>query len=80
MGLLVLRLIDVLWQVAPSSPTEYAGGLYWTDLFAPIGVGGIWLAGFLWMLRRAPVVVTSLIGTLPPEHESGSGAVSLRPS
>jgi hypothetical protein len=78
-GLLVLRLIDVLWLVAPSSPTEYAGGLYWTDLFAPIGVGGVWLAAFLWMLRRAPLVVPGLIESMPPETES-SGEVALRPS
>lgn len=78
-GLLVLRLIDVLWLVAPSSPTEHAGGVYWTDLCAPIGVGGLWLAAFLWMLRRAPLVVTSLIESMPPETES-SGEVALRPS
>jgi hypothetical protein len=80
-GLLILRLIDVLWLIAPSSPTEHAGGLYWTDLFAPIGVGGIWLAGFLWILRRAPVVVPELLESMPPETEAGGGGeVSLRPS
>jgi hypothetical protein len=77
-GLLVLRLVDALWMVAPSSPTEHAGGLYWTDLFAPVGVGGVWLAGFLWVLRRGPLVISSA-GEAAPETAAG-GDVSLRSS
>jgi hypothetical protein len=79
-ALLALRLIDVLWTVAPSSPTEQAGGLYWTDLFAPIGVGGVWLAGFLWVLRRAPVIASGLVVAPPAPHETAPpGDVSLSP-
>jgi hypothetical protein len=64
-GLLFLRLVDALWAVAPSSPTEHAGRVYWTDLAAPIGVGGVWLAGFLWVLKRRPLVVSAVVEVVP---------------
>jgi hypothetical protein len=78
-GLLVLRLVDAFWTTAPSSPTDAAGGLYWTDLFAPIGVGGVWLAGFLWVLRRAPVVIAVSNESAAPDAPAGGRDVSLSP-
>jgi hypothetical protein len=80
-ALLFLRLVDAFWTTAPSSPTESAGGLYWTDPFAPIGVGGVWLAGFLWVLRRRPIMIAVLAhGPAAPPEPAGSGQdVSLSP-
>lgn len=53
--ILLMRLVDLYWIVQPS--------LYWTgqpagwlDLVAPIGVGGVWLAFFLWQLERRPLL------------------------
>lgn len=75
-GLLFLRLVDALWAVAPSSPTEHAGRVYWTDLVAPVGVGGVWLAGFLWVLKRRPLVLAGVVEPAPRES-LGNGETSL---
>jgi hypothetical protein len=55
-GVLVLRFIDVVWIIEPSSPTLIAHHLHWMDFLAPIGIGGIWLSLFLWLLRRHPLI------------------------
>ncbi|HEY3730801.1 MAG TPA: hypothetical protein VGL28_06010 [Steroidobacteraceae bacterium] len=51
-SLLVLgSLIDAFWLVVPGArPAGFE--LRWTDLLAPIGVGGLWCALFLEPLRR----------------------------
>jgi hypothetical protein len=55
-GLVVLmRLVDVFWLTQPA----FAGSrfhLHWMDLLAPIGIGGLWLAVFLWQLGRRPLL------------------------
>jgi hypothetical protein len=55
-GLVVLmRLVDVFWLTKPAF-----GGvrfrLHWMDLLAPIGIGGLWLATFLWQLGKRPLL------------------------
>ncbi|HEY1629321.1 MAG TPA: hypothetical protein VGF52_05650 [Tepidisphaeraceae bacterium] len=55
-GILVLRYLDVLWLIEPSSPTRIAHGLHWMDFVAPIGIGGIWLWLFLLLLRRRSLI------------------------
>jgi hypothetical protein len=52
--LLVMRWLDVLWQIGPSLHPELA--VHWLDVAAPLAVGGLWLAAFVWLLRRHPVV------------------------
>lgn len=48
--LLVANLADALWLVVPSFRT--AGfALRWTDLLAPLGIGGLWLCVYLGQLR-----------------------------
>lgn len=62
-GLLVLRIVDYFWLVEP--PFEPAGPrLHWLNFTAPIGIGGIWLAFYLWQLKRAP-----LLPRQDPEYE-----------
>ena len=55
-GLVVfMRLVDVFWLTQPA----LAGPrfrLHWMDLLAPIGVGGLWLAMFLWQLGKRPLL------------------------
>jgi hypothetical protein len=29
---------------------------HWLDFVAPIGIGGIWIAAFIWMLKRQPIL------------------------
>jgi hypothetical protein len=55
-ALLPLRAMDVLWMVAPSSPTAEPHHAYWSDPVALFGIGGIWLAMFLWLLKRHPLL------------------------
>ncbi len=53
--LLVLRLVDVFWMIAPNfSPDAFR--LHWMDLAAPIGLAGIWLAFFLRQLQSRPLL------------------------
>lgn len=53
--LLLVHLAAVYWLI---NPTLHPHGLAisWMDFAAPIGLGGIWLAAFFWLLTRAPLV------------------------
>ena len=53
--LLVMRLVDMYWMVLPA----FGGGnvhLTWTNVVLPFGMGGIWLAYFMWQLQRLPIL------------------------
>ena len=60
--ILVMRLADIFWYTVPAfRPGELS--LHWMDIAAPVGLGGIWLAGFLWQMERSaasPVTVSGL--------------------
>jgi len=52
---LVMRLCDEFWLIAPDFDT--AGlRIHWMDLVTVFGLGGLWLAYFLWLLRRSPLL------------------------
>jgi hypothetical protein len=59
-GMILIRLIDVFWVVMPafSQPEFKRAGFHlsWMDFAAPIGLGGIWIAFFIWNLKRYPIV------------------------
>jgi hypothetical protein len=55
MGLLVMRLIDMFWLIMPAFYTE-SFFIHWMDVVTPIGLFGIWLALFVWILKRRPLV------------------------
>ena len=46
-----IHLVDAFWLVMPAF---FPGRLHvhWLDIMAPIAVGGLWLAAFLWQLQR----------------------------
>jgi hypothetical protein len=50
-GLFGIHLVDTFWLVMPAF---FPGQLHvhWLDIVAPIAVGGLWLAAFLWQLQR----------------------------
>lgn len=51
--IIATHFVEMLWFVAP--PLEPAGfSLHWTDLLAPLGIGGLWLSAFLWKLKGRP--------------------------
>ena len=49
--LAVMRLVDLFWLVAPAF---HSAGfrLHWMDLGIPVGIGGIWIAVFVWQLGK----------------------------
>jgi hypothetical protein len=53
--ILVMRLIDLFWMIAPN----FRGGefhLSWMDLIAPIAMGGLWLGVFARALTARPLI------------------------
>lgn len=54
-GVLVIRWVDLYWQVAPVFHLD-GFALGWLDLAAPVAVGGLWLAVFVWLLGRRPIL------------------------
>jgi hypothetical protein len=51
--IMVMRLVDIFWYTMPAfRPGNFS--IHWMDIAAPVGLGGVWLAGFLWQLRRLP--------------------------
>jgi len=53
--ILFMRLVDVFWLTRPAFAKE-GFHLHWMDLLAPVGVGGLWLAAFLWQLGKRPLL------------------------
>jgi hypothetical protein len=50
--LLLANLVDALWLVAPDQHPQGLA-LHWTDLFAPLGLGALWLCVYI---GRTPAV------------------------
>lgn len=48
--LLVMHLVELFWLVTPAWHPSILH-IHWLDIIAPIAVGGIWLATFVWYLR-----------------------------
>jgi hypothetical protein len=53
--ILCARAVDMFWIVEPTFRTK-GFALYWTDIAAFVGVGGIWLYVYLGQLRRRPLL------------------------
>ena len=53
--IMVIHLFEMFWRVMPSFHPE---GLtvHWLDLAAPLGIGGVWVAAFIWLLKGRPLV------------------------
>jgi len=58
----LMRFVDVYWLVRPAfgqsaaSPRSVHFQLHWLDLAAPLAIGGLWLAVFLWQLKQRPLL------------------------
>lgn len=50
LAMIVMRLIDLFWIIAPNFHHENLS-IHWMDILAPIGIGGLWLATFIWQLK-----------------------------
>jgi hypothetical protein len=53
--ILVMRLFDLFWTIAPSFTGEHFH-VSWMDIVAPIAMGGLWLAVFAWALSKRPLI------------------------
>jgi hypothetical protein len=53
--IIIMKILDVFWIVEPAF-RQRGLEVYWTDLVALIGVGGIWLAVFVWNLKSQPLL------------------------
>jgi hypothetical protein len=73
--ILILHLVDVIWLVLPSSPNSAQTRVPWEAmpvmLIAMLGIGGVWVAMFLWCLKRAFRVPVPDIHARTPGDESG---------
>jgi len=55
--ILAMHFINTLWLVAPAPVFRRPSlGIEWIDLVALAGVGGVWLAFFLWRLKGRPLL------------------------
>jgi hypothetical protein len=60
--ILVMRMVDLLWMIAPAFEGQ---NWIWLDVIALLGMGGLWLAVFTWQLGKR-----SLIPINDPQYES----------
>jgi hypothetical protein len=58
-AIVFMRLVDLFWYTAPVFHSEHFH-LHWMDIAAPLGLGGLWIAAFIWQLGPAPLI--------PPLH------------
>jgi hypothetical protein len=54
--ILVMHLLYLYWQIMPSIQRDDAVTQHWMDFLMPFVIGGIWLASYLWQLKRFPVL------------------------
>jgi hypothetical protein len=67
--LLGVHLIEIFWRIAPSFHQEGLA-IHWLDFAAPIAIGGIWIAAFIWLLKRRPLVAQNdpIVARLQEAH------------
>ncbi|MHA3774121.1 hypothetical protein ACXR0O_21540 [Verrucomicrobiota bacterium sgz303538] len=58
-------VLNVYWMVIPTF-RHGAGDGFWLSAIAFVGIGGIWTAVFLWLLKRRPLL--PLVALQPEEH------------
>ncbi len=55
--IIIMRMLDIFWVVEPAF-RQRGFEVYWTDLFALIALGGIWLAYFIMNLKARPLLAS----------------------
>lgn len=51
----VMRFVDLFWTVVPAFNNTLAD-VHWMTYAAPIGLGGLWVAVFVEVLKRRPII------------------------
>jgi hypothetical protein len=54
-GILVMRLVDTYWMIAPGFENS---AVHWLDASLVVGIGGLWLGVFLHQLEQMPLLPT----------------------
>ena len=54
-GVIVVRLIDLFWLIAPELHRD-GFVLSWLDVLLPLSLGCVWLGCFIWQLRGRPLL------------------------
>jgi len=67
--ILVLTLLDIFWILVPSYEV-YRPRVHWLDLFAVVGIGGLWVAMFAMQLKKLPLL---------PQHDPRFEGLLLEP-
>jgi hypothetical protein len=53
--ILLMRFVDVYWLVVPAHHPEHFY-FSWITLFTFLGIGGLWLAAFIWQLKGQTII------------------------
>ncbi len=64
--IMVMNFVYLLWLVKPAFTHGNVGhfSIHWMDLTALVGLGGIWIALFLWQLKKRPLLSTMAVPLL----------------
>jgi hypothetical protein len=57
-GIIVMRMLDLFWIVTPSFGRS-GWIIKWTDIAAPLALGGIWVSLYIWQLRGRTLLVSA---------------------
>jgi hypothetical protein len=69
--IIAMRFVDLFWLLGPEHGKELLS-VHWLDFVAPVAVGGIWVALFLWQLgTRSLIPITE--PTLQEAIDAGAG-------
>jgi hypothetical protein len=55
-AIILMRVVDLFWLISPAFTHAGGVGVHWLDVTTLIGVGGVWLATFVWQLRGRPLL------------------------
>ncbi|MGE5218997.1 MAG: hypothetical protein ACM3SP_18530 [Chloroflexota bacterium] len=54
-GIALMHQVELFWFVAPTFHPDGVS-IHWTTILAPLGIGGVWLAAFLFELQKRPLL------------------------
>ncbi len=69
--IIAMRFVDLFWLLGPEHGQELLS-VHWLDFVAPVAVGGIWVALFLWQLGTRSLIPINE-PTLQEAIEAGAG-------
>ena len=73
MFMIVMRLVDLFWLMGPEHGQTRLS-VHWLDLVAPLAIGGVFVALFLWQLGTRPLLPLGE-PALAEAIEAGAGAL-----